>query len=58
MYSNRMDFRIFHWMVRREEKEMKWIIVFVVIFLILDFIFGQGSDDFLREEVRDNEKRK
>jgi len=57
MYSNRMDFRIFHRLVRREEKEMKWIIVFVVIFLILDFIFGQGSDDFLREEVKDNEKR-
>ena len=23
MYSNRMDFRIFYWMVRREEKEMR-----------------------------------
>jgi len=36
---------------------MRWIIGFLIVFWIMDWILGQGSDDFLREEVKDNEKR-
>ena len=33
------------------------IILAVVIFIAIDKILGSGSDDFLREEVRDEKDR-
>jgi hypothetical protein len=37
---------------------MKWIILSVIIFLIIDWIFSSGPDDFLREEVKENKRYK
>ena len=36
---------------------MRWIIGFLIILWAIDKVLGNGSDDFLREEVRDNEKK-